>query len=204
VFRTGSILFLSLLFSACQPASEDAGARVRLTVAAAPDISQPLGDAPVPIRSLSPAAEQKKIILQRIIERDSLSRLVLQARSEPAFISNFAGESHRVHWDLLRRTGFDPLRQLRQLFEGPYGVRQVGDEIWFIWPDLAARAPEELIVEKLSYVDRARLQSLIGSSGMKQIAAGQGYPGVRTAISDSGRWLYFVHESEDEIQGEQP
>ncbi len=91
------------------------------------------------------------------------------------------------------------MRQLEQLLSGPYGTRKVGDEVWYIWPDLAARMPEDLQPERLSFSERARLRDLIGEAGLQRIRDGQRYPGVRTAISETGRWLYFVHESEDEI-----
>ena len=192
------------VLTACGVDSEEDSARVRIIVPAAPDISQPIEVVTGEVTPLTNAATEKVQALQDVIERDSLSRLVRQARAEPTFISNFAGESHRVHWDLLRRTGFDPLRQLRQLLDGPYGTREVGDELWYIWPDLAALPPEALTPERLSFADRARLKALIGEVGMARVRAGQGYPGVRTAISESGRWLYFVHESEDEVRGETP
>ena len=52
--------------------------------------------------------------------------------------------------------------------------------------------------ERLSFADRARLLDLVGETGIARIRQGQGYPGVRTAIAEDGRWLYFVHQSEDE------
>lgn len=190
---------LCALVAACADPGARDGASVRLRVAAAPAVSQPQAQNEVSVITLSPAALGKIAELRAVIARNSLNRLIRQARDEPTFISNFAGESHRVHWDLLRRTGFDPLRQLELLLSGPYGTRKVGDEVWYIWPDLAARMPEDLQPERLSFSERARLRDLIGEAGLQRIRDGQRYPGVRTAISETGRWLYFVHESEDEI-----
>jgi hypothetical protein len=184
--------------AACQPAEQEAP-RVRLSVPAAPAITRP-AEAEEEVVELSQAAQDKIMAIREVLARNSLTRLVRLANAEPAFVSNFAGESHRVQWDLLRRTGFDPLARLQDLLDGPYGTRQVGDETWYVWPDLAALDPELLQPERLSFRDRARLRELVGDEGLSKIAEGQGYPGVRTAIAEDGRWLYFVHESEDETQ----
>lgn len=202
MMRSLCIGALAVGLAACGNPNAADGTKVRVKVAAAPAVVQPQAQPVVDLLPLSDAAQSKIADLRGVIERDSLSRLIRQARAEPTFISNFAGESHRVHWDLLRRTGFDPLRQLRQLLDGPYGTRQVGDEIWYIWPDLAALSPEALQPERLSFADRARLLELVGDVGLERVRQGQGYPGVRTAISETGRWLYFVHESEDEVSEE--
>ena len=122
------------------------------------------------------------------------------ADAEPNFVSNFAGDSHNVHWDLLLRTGCDPLAILCGLLDGPYGTRRVGDQTWYIWPDLAALSAEDLLPEKLTFTDRARLLELVGEPGLERVRAGEGYPGVRTAIAEDGRWLYFVHETAEEAQ----
>ncbi len=190
-------ILAGLLLAACT-GSEDAPPTVRITVEAASADLHPVTDpvdAPLP---LSVAAEDKIAAIRVILERNSLARLSRLADAEEAFVSNFAGESNRIHWDLLRRTGFDPLSKLGELLAGPYGTRIVGDETWYIWPDFASLAPAELLPERLSFSDRARLLALIGETGIERIRAGQGYPGVRTAIAEDGRWLYFVHETEDE------
>ncbi|MDJ0920934.1 MAG: hypothetical protein QNI84_07385 [Henriciella sp.] len=193
--RALALLLLLPLLAAC--GAEDASPTVRLQVEAAPAITRPVDvedDGPA---DLSEGVEAKIASIREILDRNSLTRLSRLADSEPAFVSNFAGESNRVHWDLLRRTGFDPLAQLGLLLDGPYGVREVGDETWYIWPDLAALQPEDLVPERLSFADRARLLDLVGEEGIERIRGGQGYPGVRTAIAEDGRWLYFIHESED-------
>ena len=189
------------LLSACSPA-EDEGPSVRLTVPEAPAVTRIETAETECGTPLSDAADAKIMALREIIARNSLARLVRLANSEPAFVSNFANQGHRTHWDLLRRTGFDPLARLGELLGGPYGVRPVGDQVWYIWPDLAALDPEELQPERLSFRDRARLRDLVGDEGLARIRAGQGYPGVRTAIAEDGRWLYFVHETEDEAETE--
>ncbi|MEM7492583.1 MAG: hypothetical protein AAF296_04330 [Pseudomonadota bacterium] len=175
---------------------------MRLSVPEAPAITQiePVDADTRP--ALSDAADAKIMALREVIARNSLTRLVRLANAEPAFVSNFANQGHRTHWDLLRRTGFDPLARLQTLLDGPYGVRRVGDEVWYVWPDLAALDPEELQPERLSFRDRARLRDFVGDEGLARIRNGQGYPGVRTAIAEDGRWLYFVHESEDEAETE--
>ncbi|MEM8616847.1 MAG: hypothetical protein AAGF20_07915 [Pseudomonadota bacterium] len=194
--------FAAVCLASCSPDSAS-DPTLRLAVDAAPAITQPTDTVVEPEAPLlSPSAEAKIEQIRTILARNSLSRLVRLADSEPSFVSNFSGQSHRVHWDLLRRTGFDPLAQLEQLLDGPYAVRTVGEQAWYIWPDLAALEPEALKPERLSFADRARLQALIGDAGLESIRQGQAYPGIRTAIAEDGRWLYFVHEREDELIGE--
>lgn len=190
------------LMTACTPTEEEQP-RVRLSVPEAPAITRPQPETETQsVAPLSEAAQDKIMALREIIARNSLTRLVRLANAEPAFISNFANQGHRTHWDLLRRTGFDPLARLEDLLNGPYGVRRVGDQTWYIWPDLAALDPEDLQLERLSFRDRARLRDLVGEEGLARIRDGQGYPGVRTAIAEDGSWLYFVHETEDEAESE--
>nr|WP_070958632.1 hypothetical protein [Hyphomonas sp. Mor2] len=177
----------------------DGSPTVRLEVDAAPAITAPV-EIVVEIPPLSEAAESKIAAIRDVLERDSLSRLVRLAQAEESFVSNFAGESHRVHWDLLRRTGFDPLAKLGGLLDGPYGTRQVGDQTWYIWPDFAALEADELLPEKLNFTDRARLRDLVGEPGLARIRAGEDYPGVRTAIAEDGDWLYFVHETQQDTE----
>lgn len=179
--------------------TEDGSPTIRVAVDAAPAVTAPV-EVEVEIVPLSDAAEAKIANIRDVLERDSLSRFVRLANSEESFVSNFAGESHRVHWDLLRRTGFDPLKRIGDLLDGPYGTRQVGDQTWYIWPDFAAFEADELLPEKLNFADRARLTELVGEAGLERIRDGQSYPGIRTAIAEDGRWLYFVHETAEESQ----
>jgi len=194
---------LALSFTAACTPAEDEQPRVRISVPEAPAITRIEPEAETEtVAELSQAAQDKIMTLREIIARNSLTRLVRLANAEPAFISNFANQAHRTHWDLLRRTGFDPRARLEELLNGPYGIREVGDETWYIWPDLAALDPEDLQLERLSFRDRARLRDLVGDEGIARIRDGQGYPGVRTAIAEDGTWLYFVHETEDEAETE--
>lgn len=189
----------SIALAACGGTPEEPPS-VRMTIEAAPaQISAPSAPA-VAVQPLSELAQSKVDDIRATVQRNSLYRFSRLADAEPSFVSNFAGESNRVHWDLLRRTGFDPLAQIEILLDGPYATRTVGDEIWYIWPDLAALDPAQLVPERLSFSDRARLLELVGEPGIDRIRRGQGYPGVRTAIAEDGRWLYFVHETEDETE----
>ena len=126
--------------------------------------------------------------------RDSLRRFARYADQSPGFASNFEGSRHFDHWSLLRRTGVDPLRQIETLFELPHATRTVGGEVWYIWPDFAALSSEDLQPERLLPQDRVRLLDLIGEDGVARIQAGNPYPGIRTAISAEGRWVYYLHE----------
>ena len=187
----------AFLLAAC--GGEAASPKMRVAVSAAPALMslEPAADTPAPL----PVAVDSKISeIRSVLERDSLNRLVRLARTEENFVSNFAGESHKVHWDLLRRTGFDPLHRLGDLLDGPYGTRQVGDQTWYVWPDFAALDADELLPEKLDFADRARLEALVGEPGLARIREGQDYPGIRTAIAEDGRWLYFVHETIEDTE----
>lgn len=147
--------------------------------------------APSPV-VLTAAAERTREELLAHARAGSLSRLTRVAEQNDHFVSNFGGTPHREFWDLMRRTGLDPNLKLRDLFELEPGIREIDGEIWFVWPDLAARDAEELIPEKLSFLDRRRLRELIGDDGIERIRNGEGYPGMRTAIAGDGRWVYFV------------
>jgi hypothetical protein len=195
LIRSLGILALVASLTACGDGAEEPPS-LTLQVAPAPAVMRPIDQTEVVV--LTPEVEAKIDTLSAILDRNSLRRLAIQANSEPAFVSNFANQSHRVHWDLLRRTGFDPLMQLERLLDGPYGTRKVGDEVWYIWPDLAALDADALEPERLSFSDRARLRELVGEPGIARIREGQAYPGVRTAIAEDGRWLYFIHQTEDE------
>ncbi|MEL6826673.1 MAG: hypothetical protein AAFN91_10540 [Pseudomonadota bacterium] len=187
----------AFLLGAC--GGEAASPKMRVAVSAAPALMslEPATDTPAPL----PLAVDSKISeIRSVLERDSLNRLVRLARTDENFVSNFAGESHKVHWDLLRRTGFDPLHRLGDLLDGPYGTRQVGDQTWYVWPDFAALDADELLPEKLEFADRARLEALVGEPGLARIREGQDYPGIRTAIAEDGRWLYFVHETIEDTE----
>jgi len=132
--------------------------------------------------------------LLRITSSGRLTPLIREAERYGDFQSNFGNQSHSRHWFLLRRVGVDPVRSLRETLNQPYGMKRVGNENWFIWPDFAAKAPEELIPESLSFQDRARLRELVGDEGIGRIRSGEPYPGVRLAISETGRWVYFIHD----------
>lgn len=189
----------AVLLAAC--GSDDGSPVVRLEVDAAPAVTVPVEiAAETEILPLPEAVEAKITAIRDVLDRDSLSRLVRLANAEENFVSNFAGEAHRVHWDLLRRTGFDPLAKLGDLLDGPYGTRQVGDQTWYIWPDFAALEADQLLPERLTFTDRARLRELVGEPGLSRIRGGEAYPGVRTAIAEDGDWLYFVHETEQDTE----
>lgn len=190
------LMLAAMLVSAC--GQEPARDTVRLQVEEAPDYMQP--DAVHESETAELTEEAKTTVgrLREIIETNSLYRLSRYADSQPGFISNFAGASHRAHWDLLRRTGFDPILRMEDLLDGPYGTRTVGGETWYVWPDLAALDASDLRPERLNFRQRARLEELVGETGIEKIRQGSGYPGVRMAIASDGRWLYYVHETQSE------
>ena len=181
-------LMAAVLLAACSQAEPE----VVVRLPPAPDerfTEPPAPPAPVEI---SRAAARKKEELLLHAARGSLRGLAETASENPDFKSNVGGQDHLQFWDLLRRTGVDPNRKLRDLFEQPAGVREIDGERWYVWPDLAAKDPSDLIPEKLSFQDRRRLEELIGEDGIARIRAGEGYPGMRTAIAEDGTWIYYV------------
>ncbi len=147
--------------------------------------------APVPVEINAAASETRAELLKQA-ERGSLRGLAEIAARNSLFVSNTGDQDHIQFWDLLRRTGVDPNRRLRDLFELPPGRRSVDGIVWYVWPDLAARDAADLLPEKLTFEERRRLEELIGEDGVAKIRHGQGYPGMRTAISEDGTWIYFV------------
>ncbi|MEX1251050.1 MAG: hypothetical protein WEA77_07640 [Hyphomonas sp.] len=148
-------------------------------------------ETPAPVEISKAAAKTRdELILEAT--KGSLRGLGVIASRNPEFKSNVGGQSHDRFWDLLRRTGVDPNRKLRELFDQPAGLREIDGKRWYVWPDLAAMDAAELIPEKLTFRDRRRLEQLIRQDGIGKIRAGEGYPGMRTAIADDGTWIYFV------------
>jgi hypothetical protein len=178
----------ALLLAACSQAEPE----VVLTLPPVPDghLAQP-PQAPATVE-VSAAAVKTQGELVKEASRGSLRGLAKIAGENPDFRSNIGGQDHLQFWGLLRRTGVDPNRKLRDLFEQPAGVREVDGERWYVWPDLAAKDATDLIPEKLTFQDRRRLEELIHDDGIARIRAGEGYPGMRTAISEEGVWIYFV------------
>ncbi len=147
--------------------------------------------APETIVLPKPVIAAKTEIL-RFAHAGALTSLAGIASRNESFSSNFGGQPHREFWDLMRRTGLDPNVKLRELFETTPGRRDVDGVTWYVWPDLAAREAEDLIPERLSFEDRKRLEDLVGEDGIARIRAGEGYPGMQTAIAADGTWVYYI------------
>lgn len=125
-------------------------------------------------------------------ESGSQRQLARLADEFPGFQSNFGGGKHFDYWYMRRRMGADPNVALVELLAEPYGVKRVGGEVWYIWPDLAAIDVRDFDIERLRFKDRARLVDLIGEDGIAAMTRGQAYPGFRTAITTDGRWVYYL------------
>ena len=174
---------LTLALAACSPAAEEP--------VYPPETLSQTPQAPDPVVVPDTVMTTRDEILG-YARKGSLSGLSRLALANKDFVSNFGGEPHRDYWDLMRRIGIDPNLKLRTLLDLPVGVREVDGVKWYVWPDLAAKNAEDLIPEKLSFRDRKRLRDLVGDDGIAEIRAGKGYPGMRTAIAEDGRWVYFV------------
>lgn len=181
-------LMAALCLAACSPVQEE----VVVPLPPVPDERfTEVPEAPAPVE-ISKAAARTRDELMREATKGSLRGLGAIAARNPDFRSNVGGQSHDRFWDLLRRTGVDPNRKLRELFEQPAGLREIDGQRWYVWPDLAAKDAADLIPEKLTFQDRRRLEELIREDGIAKIRAGEGYPGMRTAIAEDGTWIYFV------------
>ncbi|MEE9381162.1 MAG: hypothetical protein V3V03_07140 [Hyphomonadaceae bacterium] len=189
------LLAFTLFLTAC---GRDDGAEV-IAEPVIPDDSliEPPARAALPV--LTEAAVAKRAKLLETAETDRLRPLARIADAEPGFVSNIGEQAHFTYWNLLRRIGVDPNTKLIELFAEPHAAKQVGEETWYIWPDLAALSAEELIPERLDFQDRARLMELVGEDGIARIREGSPYPGMRTAIAEDGRWVYFIY-NEDLIE----
>ena len=159
---------------------------------AIPDESLTQSPQPAAQVEITQTVSATRDLLLKYAAQGSLTKLARLADQSDGFISNFNGQPHQEFWDLLRRTGLDPNLKLRELLGQAPGLRVVDGERWYVWPALAARDANELIPEKLSFQDRKQLRELIGEDGIALIRAGKGYPGMRTAIAEDGRWVYFV------------
>ncbi len=181
-------LMAALCLAACSPVNEE----VVVPLPPVPDERfTEVPETPAPVE-ISKAAARTRDELIREATKGSLRGLGAIAARNPDFRSNVGGQSHDRFWDLLRRTGVDPNRKLRELFEQPAGLREIDGQRWYVWPDLAAKDAADLIPEKLTFQDRRRLEELIREDGIAKIRAGEGYPGMRTAIAEDGTWIYFV------------
>ncbi len=181
-------LIAAFVLATCSPAEEE----VVLALPPAPDDRfTEVPEAPQVVEVSRAAAKTRDELIHEAT-KGSLRGLGVIASRNPEFKSNVGGQSHDRFWDLLRRTGVDPNRKLRELFEQPAGLREIDGQRWYVWPDLAAKDAADLIPEKLTFQDRRRLEELIREDGIAKIRAGEGYPGMRTAIAEDGTWIYFV------------
>lgn len=178
----------AFVLAACSPAKEE----VVLTLPPVPDERFTEVPAAPQAVEVGKAAAKTRDELIREASKGSLRGLGVIASRNPEFKSNVGGQPHDRFWDLLRRTGVDPNRKLRELFEQPAGLREIDGQRWYVWPDLAAKDAADLIPEKLTFQDRRRLEELIREDGIAKLRAGEGYPGMRTAIAEDGTWIYFV------------
>ncbi len=138
------------------------------------------------------SAHRTRLAIIEAAKAGSIMRMAKIADAAPDFQSSPNGKPPRTYWTLLRRTGIDPTRIIRDIFDEPPGEKVLDGRTIYVWPDLAALDTEDLIPEKLSFIDRRRLRELVGEEGIELIRSGSAYPGIQTAIDQEGQWLYFT------------
>lgn len=190
VTRLMLAVWLTLLLAGCgQPANSSSAPPDESLLATPETPEQP---------PLTEDVEATLTELHRIIAADSIRQLARFAATQDNFQSNLGGAETFRHWDLMRRTGFNPTTQLQSVLAEPYGTLNVDGETWFVWPYLDAIQTADLTPSRMSAAARADALRLLGETGLARLDGQSGYPGVRTAISESGTWHYFLHEPENE------
>ena len=191
-----AVLFSALMamIASCDLSDEIDERRAEATPTPAEEITE-LPEESSDMEALPEAVAAKRDEILSVLERDSVRQMVYLADDYEDFRSNYGDLSHYEHWYILRRAGIDPVAATQQILNEPYGVKDFGVEIYYIWPAFAARTPEELSNDRLTFSERARLLDLIGEDGIARLAAGESYPGFRLAIRQDGTWGYLLQDN---------
>ncbi len=168
------------------PSAEGPGPEVSVPEASPPDAA---------VETLPPAVQAKLDLIRETLKTGSIRSLVRLANQEPDFRSNFGNLNHYDHWYILKRMGLDVIEKTEQVLNQPYGVKDFGAEKYYIWPELAARPPEDLVYSRLTFQERAALLELVSEAGIERVKGGEPYPGFRLAIREDGSWAYLLQDN---------
>lgn len=192
--RSAVLLAIFLCAIGCAPDEAAQNNNTVESTVSAPNPSREITQIPQS-DDLSEAAAATLSEIRSLIETGSLRQLARFADRQRGFTSNFGTDSHFDYWYLLRRTGVEPLSQLTTILDQPHGDILVGNKRWHIWPDFAALPENARSPDEMSLSDRTRLFSLVGEQAANGMKDGLPYPGVRTAISEDGRWIYWLFDT---------
>lgn len=187
--------WLSLIVSGCHPektAETASGTPAQPTSNPSFEPEKPPESAPLPTSNPRLTDAAKALVETLRTASESPRTLAREAEKHVGFVSNPGGATPYDHWYMQRRMGVDPGANLLKLLEEPYAARTVGDEVWYIWPDMAVWDAAAFIPGRLSFADRARLIRLLGQERALAVINGAPWPGHRLAITDTGRWVYFL------------
>lgn len=160
----------------------------------APPSAAPIGAAVVPAPEVTdPLPEAVLATLERLREvaaTGSYRDLARMASETPGFRSNAAGMSHQEYWYLKLRTGDWPMAQVERALSYRHGVTETADGKVYVWPWLAALAPDAITPTAAREIDR-----LLGRGQAEALRRGEIWPGYVLGIAEDGTWLYFVSGS---------
>lgn len=128
--------------------------------------------------------------LHEIAATGSYRDLARMASETPGFRSNAAGMSHQDYWYLKLRTGDWPMAQVETALSYRYGVTETPSGKVYVWPWMAALAPEAITPAAEREIDR-----LLGAGQAEALRRGEVWPGYVLGIAEDGTWLYFVSGS---------
>lgn len=160
----------------------------------APPSAAPIGAAVVPAPEVTdPLPEAVLATLERLREvasKGSYRDLARMASETPGFRSNAAGMSHQEYWYLKLRTGDWPMAQVERVLSYRHGVTETANGKVYVWPWLAALAPDAITPAAAREIDR-----LLGRGQAEALRRGEIWPGYVLGIAEDGTWLYFVSGS---------
>lgn len=157
----------------------------------APAASPPLGAAIVAPPAMEEPLPDPVVAtvarLREVAATGSYRDLARLASETPNFRSNAAGMTHQDYWYLKLRTGDWPMAQVERVLAYRFGTKQTANGKVYVWPWLAALAPDEITPAAARDIDR-----LLGAGQAEALRKGEIWPGYVLGIAEDGTWLYFV------------